>query len=517
MTVDSMTVRKPQGFDPRYLPLAVTTIGSFMSVLDTSIVNIALPSVLRDFGAGLEDGQLVITSYLMALAVIIPASGYLAERIGMKRLYLITLICFTGGSALCGFAWNIDSLIFFRVLQGLGGGMIQPLGMALVFTWITPLERPYFMGLLGIPVLLGPVLGPSLGGYLTEYTSWRAIFLVNVPIGLIDIGLAIWLLKETPVRASAKLDARGFVLSAITFPSMVLGLSWGAEHGWGSPFVLALLSVAVVGFVAFVRVELRHHDPMLQLRFFKDGMFRLAVGIQLIGFFSLFGLNFVLPLYLQFVHGWGAARTGVALLPMGIVAFITMNVAGRAYNRLGPRVLAVGGLGTLLLTTVLWSFVDEVTPMWAIMVLVGGRGLALGMFSQTVQMVAYNTIPDGQMPRGTALVSVIQRINGAVSTAVLVTVLVISLQLHGAPAGASITDGTVSFDLMLSAFRDAFWMMSGLSVVGLVLSFFLHDRVLNEWKAGGGQGRPAPAPKGHPESREAARATQSIGAQQPRP
>jgi DHA2 family multidrug resistance protein len=515
MTLDSTTVRKPTGFDPRYLPLAVTTIGSFMSVLDTSIVNIALPSMLRDFGANLENGQLVITSYLMALAVIIPASGYLAERVGMKRLYIITLTCFTAGSALCGFAWNIDSLILFRVLQGLGGGMIQPLGMALVFTWITPLERPYFMGLLGIPVLLGPVLGPSLGGYLTEYTSWRAIFLVNIPIGLIDIGLAMWLLKETPIRATAKLDARGFALSAITFPCIVLGLSWGAEHGWASPFVLALLVTGLVGFVMFVRAELRHHDPMLQLRLFKDAMFRLAVGIQLVGFFSLFGLNFVLPLYLQFVHGWGAAKTGVALLPMGIVAFITMNLAGRMYNRVGPRTLSIAGLAVMFLTTLFWSFVDEHTSMVAVMVLVGGRGLALGMFSQTVQMVAFNTVPDGQMPRATALISTIQRVNGAVSTAVLTTILVLSLQLHNAPAGASITDGTLSLDLMLSAFRDAFWVMSGLSIIGLVLSFFLHDRILNEWKAAGGHGRPVPAAR-RTERREPVEVTQPISSQQPR-
>jgi DHA2 family multidrug resistance protein len=517
MTTDAPAL-KPARFDPRWLPLAVTTIGSFMSVLDTSIVNIALPSILKDFGATLQDGQLVITSYLMALAVVIPTTGFMAERIGMKRLYIITLACFTGGSALCGFAWNIDSLIFFRVLQGLGGGMIQPLGMALVFTMITPLERPYFMGLLGIPVLLGPILGPSLGGYLTEYSSWRAIFLVNIPIGLIDIVLAMILLKETPIRSAAKLDMRGFVLSAITFPSLVFALSWGADHGWDSPLVLALLVIGAVGFVLFVRAELRHHDPMLQLRLFKNAMFRLSVGIQWVGFFSLFGLNFILPLYLQFAHGWGAAKTGVALLPMGAVAFVTMNLAGRAYNRVGPRILAVAGLATLLLTTLLWSFVDEQTTMWAIMILVGGRGLALGMFSQTVQMVAYNTVPDGQMPRATALVNVTQRINGAVSTAILTTILVISLQLHNAPSGTSITDGTVSLDLMLDAFRDAFWVMSGVSVIGLIMSFFLRDRLLEEFKARGGRGRPTPAAvatiRQEPRREPAAEATQAISTQQ---
>ncbi|HLG11530.1 MAG TPA: MFS transporter, partial [Dehalococcoidia bacterium] len=175
-----------RSFDPRWLPLAVTTIGSFMSILDTQIINIALPNILTHFDASLSSGQLVITAYVMALAVVIPLSGFLGERLGMKRLYMFTLTCFVAGSALCGLAWDVHSLVFFRILQGLGGGMLQPLGMALVFTMITPLERPRFIALLGIPTLLAPLIGPSLGGYIVEYASWRMIFLINVPIGIID-------------------------------------------------------------------------------------------------------------------------------------------------------------------------------------------------------------------------------------------------------------------------------------------------------------------------------------------
>src|SRR5438552_7138353 len=172
MTTDTASTRPAHRFDPRWVPLIVTTLGSFMSIIDTNIVNIALPSVLKDFNSSLENGQLVVASYLMSLAVVIPLTGFLAERVGMKRLYMITLVLFTAGSMLCGLAWNVDSLIFFRLIQGLGGGMLQPLGMALVFTMITPLERPKFMALLGIPQLLAPMLGPSLGGYIVQYSSW---------------------------------------------------------------------------------------------------------------------------------------------------------------------------------------------------------------------------------------------------------------------------------------------------------------------------------------------------------
>src|SRR5262249_42624783 len=171
-----------------------------MSLLDSTIVNIALPSIMGNFGADVQSGQKVLTSYLLALAIVIPASGFLAERVGMKRLYMLTLLLFTIGSALCGFAWSLESLILFRVLQGLGGGMLQPLGMAIVLSVIAPRERGHFMAVLGLPMLLAPLLGPTLGGFIVQTVSWRLIFTLNIPIGALALVLAFLLLKETPRR-----------------------------------------------------------------------------------------------------------------------------------------------------------------------------------------------------------------------------------------------------------------------------------------------------------------------------
>ncbi|MCA9851169.1 MAG: DHA2 family efflux MFS transporter permease subunit, partial [Dehalococcoidia bacterium] len=242
-----------RSMDRRLLPLAVTTIGSFMSILDTTIVNVALPNILRQFDARIESGQLVLTSYLIALAIVIPLSGFLGEKIGMKRLYILTLTCFTLGSALCGLAWNLQSLIVFRVIQGLGGGMLQPVGMAIVFSMITPLERARFMGFLGLPMLIAPILGPSFGGYLVEFLSWRAIFWINLPIGLLNIVLAIRLLKETPRVRSAAMDVWGFVFAAIAFPCILLGMTEGEDRGWLTPVPMALLATGAVTLVLFIR------------------------------------------------------------------------------------------------------------------------------------------------------------------------------------------------------------------------------------------------------------------------
>jgi EmrB/QacA subfamily drug resistance transporter len=465
-------------FDPRWLPLGVTTIGTFMSILDTNIVNIALPDILKHFNSSLSNGQLVITSYVMALAVVIPLSGFLGERVGMKRLYILTIALFTLGSALCGLAWNVESLIFFRVLQGLGGGMLQPLGMALMFTMITPLERPKFFALLGIPNLLAPLLGPSLGGYIVEYSSWRMVFLLNVPVGLINLVLAFRLLKETPRKAETRLDFRGFAFASFAFPCLLLGMSRGADLGWDSPVVLGLLGVGAASLAAFIYTELHHHDPMLRLRLFSIPMFRMALFVQWIGIFSLFGLNVVIPLFLQRVHGMGPAEAGRILLPMGIVAFLTMNVMGRFYNRIGPRPIVVFGLLVLALVTFLWTRVRADTDTWVLLLLTSGRGLGLGCFGQIVQVTAFNTVPEGQMPRATSLVNVCQRITTAFSTAVLTSILVIGLTWTDAPAGTSIAAGTAPIPAMEQTFRYAFYLMTALSLVGVLLATRLRDHVL---------------------------------------
>jgi EmrB/QacA subfamily drug resistance transporter len=481
-------------FDPRWLPLGVTTIGSFMSILDTQIVNIALPDILKHFDASLASGQLIITAYIMALAVVIPLSGWLGERVGMKRLYMVVLGLFVIGSALCGLAWNEESLIFFRVLQGLGGGMLMPLGIALVFTMITPLERPQFVALLGIPALLAPLLGPSLGGYIVEYVSWRMIFLINVPIGLIDILLAYKLLTETPRRSELKLDTQGFIYAAIAFPTLLLALSRGADGKWLSLPVLLLFAIGTVSLGLFIRRELGHHDPMLRVRLFAISMFRRSLFIQWLGIFSIFGLNIVVPLYLQRVQGMTAAEAGQILLPMGFAAFLTMNIAGKLYNRIGPRPIVIAGMSVLALTTVGWSFVDASTSTVWLIVLVCGRGLAMGMFGQMVQVAAYNAIPSEEISRATSLVNVCQRITTAFATAMLTTVLIVGLSLTDAPAGTSIAAGDAPVDAMTQAFDYAFYLMTAITLVGLWLGFSLRDLAL---EARGGmviRAREEPAP-----------------------
>jgi len=471
------------GFDRRWLALGVTTIGSFMSILDSTIVNIALPSILRGFHSSLQNGQLVLTVYLLSLAVVVPASGFLGDRFGMKRLYIITLILFTGGSALCGLAWNLQTLILFRVIQGLGGGMLQPLGMAIVFTMITPLERGRFMALLGLPMVLAPIIGPTVGGYLVEYSSWRTIFMINLPIGLINVVLAVVLLKETTMIKDAKLDLPGLVLAAIAFPCLLLGLSQGESSGWTSLLVLTLFGVGTVALIAFIRVELRNVAPLLEVRLFGNRMFSLAMVVNFVTQFSLFGLTFILPLFLQLAHGLSPVKTGLVLFPSGLCAFISMNLSGKGYNRIGPRPLAIAGLGVMMLATGLLSRITQNTSVVEISALASLRGLAMGFCMMPIQTLVYNTVPKDKISRAPALTNVLFRLFGSASTAVLTTILVVSLASHGAPSGATITNGQAPLGLLVKAFRDALWAMTAISALGVVLAFYLRDAVLERlWR-----------------------------------
>src|SRR5438876_2545898 len=227
-----------RGLDYKWQVLLCTVVGTFMVMLDQTVVNIALPKITTVFGVGVHETQLIVTSYMLALAVIMPATGFLSDTFGTKRLYLITMALFTGGSLLCGLAWNNSSLVAFRVIQGLGGGMMSPLGMTMLFQVVPPQRRNIIMGFFGLPLMLAPVLGPTLGGYLVEYIDWRVIFTLNVPVGLIGLFLGFTLPRQTPHVLDLKFDLRGFVLSAIGFSAILLALSDVATDGWTSPRIL---------------------------------------------------------------------------------------------------------------------------------------------------------------------------------------------------------------------------------------------------------------------------------------
>src|SRR4051794_12864687 len=270
------------GLDYQWQVLICAIVGTFMVMLDQTVVNIALPKITTVFNVSVHETQLVVTSYMLALAIIMPATGFLSDTFGMKRMYMITMALFTGGSLLCGLAWNNPSLVAFRVIQGLGGGMMMPLSMTLLFKAVPPQERNTIMGFYGLPLMLAPVLGPTLGGYLVEYIDWRVIFTLNVPVGLFGLFLGWLLLRESDRIGGLRFDLRGFLLSAIGFSALLLAFSEAATDGWATPATLLRFGIGILALGLWIWVELTDPHPLLDLRLFKIPLFTFSALVNLI-------------------------------------------------------------------------------------------------------------------------------------------------------------------------------------------------------------------------------------------
>src|SRR3954464_6202644 len=359
--------------------LVVIVLGSFMVVLDTTIVNVALPRIIQVFQTNVNEGQLILTGYMLALAVVMPATGYLSDTFGAKRTYLVTIALFTLGSALCGLAPNIEGLIFFRVIQGLGGGMLMPLGMSILFQVAPPSQRGTMMGIFGLPLLIAPMVGPTLGGYLVEYVDWRPIFTLNVPVGVLAAVAAMFILRETPKREGTRFDWAGFLLSATSFSTAMLAMEQAPRDGWDSPYVMILLLISATTFPCWIVVELSQEQPLLDLTILRHRTYAVAMMVNFVATTAMFSSMFLLPIFLQNVRGLGAMEAGMLLLPQALAAALMMQISGRLLDRFGPKLVVLPGLMLLAFATWRFSGLDLNTSDFSIRVTLFMRGLAMGM------------------------------------------------------------------------------------------------------------------------------------------
>jgi len=420
------------GLSYEWQALIVVIVGSFMVMLDSTVVNIALPRIITVFQAPVDSAQFVLTGYMIALAIIMPATGYLTDTYGTKRIYLISMFLFTVGSALCGMAWNVESLVLFRVFQGLGGGMMMPLGMTIIFKVVPVEKRGLFSGVFGLPMLLAPVIGPTVGGYIVEYIDWRVIFTLNLPIGALGLFLGGLLLRETELIPDLHPDWQGFVLSGLGFGALFYGLEKTSDWGWDDVRSVALLGGGVVVLLIWVIVELTEEHPLVDLRVLQDATYALATSINFVVTVGLFGSILLLPLFLQNFRGLGAMQTGLLMFPQALASGLMMPVSGRLFDKLGPRPLIVPGLVLLAYGTWQLSYLDITTPDATIRDILIMRGLAMGLIMMPAMTVAMNRLPPHLIARGSSLTNVLRQLFGALGTALFVTLLQNRQQYHQA-------------------------------------------------------------------------------------
>jgi EmrB/QacA subfamily drug resistance transporter len=413
-------------------PVLVALIGAFMAILDSSIVNVAIPSIMAVFNASPSSVQWVSTVYLLALGVVVPLSGWLGDKLGFKRLYIFSMGVFVAGSLLCTLAWDLNSLIVARVVQAAGGGMIMPTTMAMIYRMV-PRERiGGGMGIFGIALLVAPAIGPTLGGYLVEYVNWRWIFTINLPIGVVGILLSLAVLPEFQSKHPGKLDVAGALTSATGLFCLLLAFSKGADWGWGSEPIVLLLGASFFAFALFVYLELTGSNPLLDLRVFKYTTFTMANLTIVASTVGMFAGLFYLPLFLQTIRGIGAMETGLLMMPGALLSGAVMPITGRLYDRIGPRPLVITGLLLLAGVTFLFHNLNLATATSTIIVWVMFRGMVLALANMPAQTAALVDIPTELVGRASALTNIISRVASSFGISVLTSTLTSRQAFHGA-------------------------------------------------------------------------------------
>ncbi|HLM85943.1 MAG TPA: DHA2 family efflux MFS transporter permease subunit [Solirubrobacteraceae bacterium] len=411
----------------------VVILGMIMSILDTTIVNVALATLSHDLHSPISQVQWVVTGYLLALGAVIPVTGWAARRFGARRVYLLSLVLFTAGSAACGLSSSLTSLVVFRILQGIGGGMIMPVAQLIMAQVAGPKRMGRVMSVVSMPAMLAPILGPVIGGVILQGLHWSWIFFVNVPVGAVAFTLAWRMLPHTDSGEAGRLDVLGLALLPTGAAAVVFGLSeLGTGAALGSVNVLAPLLAGAALTAAFVLHALRVERPLLDIRLYAN---RVFAGASLTTFGlggALFGAMILVPLYYQEVRGQSVIATGLLNGPQGIGALLAMPIAGRLTDRFGGGRVALVGVSVLCVSTIPLAFVDARTSIVALSLLLVVRGVSIGMSFMPAMTAAFAAMRPEQLSDATPQLNVLMRLGGAVGTAILAVVL------QRASAGASV-------------------------------------------------------------------------------
>ena len=382
--------------------------------------------------------QWVATGYMLALAAVIPVSGWAAGRFGAKRLWIASVVLFTLGSALSGLAWSTESLVAFRVLQGVGGGMLVPVGQMMLTRAAGPARLGRIMAVIGMPMILAPIFGPTIGGLILDHLDWRWIFYVNVPVGVIAVAMGMRLLPNSEEGVSrTKLDRVGLALLGPGVPLFVYGLAEIGQHGGlSAPQAFAPLVIGAALVTAFVFHALRTDEPLLNVRLFRSASFSAAALTTFVLGACLFGAMIIMPLYFQLVRGEDAVTTGLLLIPQGLGAALAMPLAGRFTDRVGGGRVALIGLAVTLVTTVPFTMLHADTSYLVLGAAMIGRGLGIGLTMMPAMTAAYSRLRPADIAHATPQLNVLQRVGGSIGTALLTVVL-----QHGLTSGAQTPAG----------------------------------------------------------------------------
>lgn len=445
--------------------MGVVLVGTFMVILDTTVVNVALPSIAHELGVtgGIE---WIASAYLLAVGLVQLATGWLSDRLGKKLTFTWSLTLFTGGSLLAALAPSLEWLVAFRILQGIGGGAMMPVGMAMIFELFPAHRRGTALGIWGIAAMSAPAIGPVLGGFLATAGSWRWVFAVNAPIGVAGIILARKLLRDIGFREHRPLPWRNLMVAAGALVALLAAFDRAAEWGWLSLGFITLGGFGVLAVVVFVRLELSSRSPLLEMRMFAVPTFAITCGIVWLATSAQFARLVLIPLELQSVRAMTALEVGVVLTPAAFGAAITMPIGGRLVDRIGARVPAVCGLTLIGIAVWMLAHLSAHTSLERIAGIMAIQGLGMGLAMMPSTVAAMNALPAAWVARGAAVRSLNQQIAAAMGVAILASVVVGQIGSMSAPAGVSVA-------AIQQAYDDAFLVAFVGVAIAVVLAMWL--------------------------------------------
>lgn len=500
----------PQQFEgKRGKVVAAMMLGAFVAILNQTLLNVAIPHIMNDFGVSASTVQWLSTGYMLTNGVIIPITAFLTARLGTRKLFIFAVLSFTIGSVICSISTTFSLLMLGRIVQAAGAGIIMPLLMTVFLTIYPPDQRGAAMGLMGVAILFAPAVGPTLSGWIIGHYSWRILFDIVIPFGVLSIIMAsAWMVDVTEIT-KPKFDTPGFIFSTLGLGFLLYGFSEAGNNGWDSAEVVVSLIIGVIGLIIFIWRELTTDQPMLELRVFKYDIFALTTVIGMVINMAMFAAMILLPIYLQNIRGFSALDSGLLMLPGAIVMAIMMPISGRLFDKMGARWLAVFGLIITVITTWQFTKLTMSTSYGYIMLLYVMRMFGMSFLSMTVQTEGMNQLPLRLAGHGTSASNTARTVAGSLGTAFLVTVMTTRSGFHSANfanvvssanpylankmaelghgvaamAGIPVQKGQILATTMIygqsvqeatiSGINDAFVVATMIAAVALLLAFFI--------------------------------------------
>ncbi|MDD3654093.1 MAG: DHA2 family efflux MFS transporter permease subunit [Desulfotomaculaceae bacterium] len=395
----------------------ILVLGAFISILDSSIVNVALPRMMAVFGASTENIQWVLTGYMLAAGVVIPISGYLCKRFGSKRIYILALVVFTLGSLFCGLAWSTNSIIIARIVQAVGGGMLMPVSMSMLYFMVPEEKSGIALGVWGIAAAMAPAIGPTLGGYLVDSFSWRWIFTINIPIGLLAMALSANYLKETPLNKELKPDLIGSLWIIIACFCLLLALSKGQDWGWSSQNIVTLFVISGFSAVLFFFWEASVPEPLFEMRLFKNPVMLASLAALAVVTILLFSVVFLVPIYAQNLLGYSSLQTGILMMPMALVTGLFMPISGKLFDKFGAFGISLLGLVILIGLTYQLRLLSLDTSYNDLQILLALRAGGIGLAMMPIANAGMLTVPESLVANASALNNLVRQISGSMGVA----------------------------------------------------------------------------------------------------